>query len=143
MKITSEGLHLIKSFEGLKLEAYQDQAGVWTIGYGCTGGVKPGDKITREQAEAEIECRLEKLGAQIEKCVKVPINLNEFSALCSLAYNIGLQAFKDSTLLKLLNRHRRLAASGEFVKWCKINGEESLGLLRRRNAERALFLKRV
>lgn len=143
MKINDEGLALIKEFEGLRLEAYQDMAGIWTIGYGCTGGIKPGLIITEDEALRRLHSRLENLEKGLLRCVRVPLNSNEFSSLCSFAYNIGLHAFGTSTLLKKLNAECRKEASDQFLKWTKVKGQEIAGLMRRRIAERKLFLKPV
>jgi GH24 family phage-related lysozyme (muramidase) len=140
MKISDAGLELIKRCEGLKLDAYKDGAGIWTIGYGSTGDIKPGMKITESEARRLLLTRIRLLEGSIPECVRVPLNINEFSALISFVYNVGLSAFKSSTLLKLLNEDKRKPAADEFLKWNKIKGKVSKGLTLRRQAERALFL---
>ena len=105
MKINETGLALIKSFEGLRLKAYKCPAGVWTVGYGHTGGdVKAGMIITEEEAEELLRQDLERFEEGVENLVEVELNENQFCALVSLAYNIGLGNFKRSTLLKLINK---------------------------------------
>ena len=100
MKITNEGINLIKKFEGLRLEAYLCPAGVWTIGYGHTKGVKKGDKITEETANMLLELDLNDFIVGVQKLLKKNINNNQFSALVSFAFNLGLANLKSSTLLK-------------------------------------------
>jgi len=145
MKITDEGLELIKRFEGLALEAYQDIAGVWTIGYGRTAGVAPGQRIT--EAEAEDLLRQDVAGFEdgVERAVTVELNPNEFSALVSFSFNVGLGALRRSTALQRLNAGDRLGAADALLWWNKatVGGEKVVvrGLARRRAAERALFLK--
>lgn len=141
MEISNKGLMLIKKFEGLRLESYQDVAGVWTIGVGTTvypngEKVKEGDKITREEALAYLKSDVKSIEDCINKNVHVPINQNQFDALVSLVYNIGTRAFSNSTLLKILN-------SGEynvnFKAWCHANGQYVKGLRIRRVEEQQLF----
>lgn len=145
-KLNSDGLNLIKSFEGLYLTAYLDIVGVPTIGYGCTEGVTKADvqnkrTITPQQAEDMLRAELDKFCPGVEKAVKVPLNDNQFAALVSFSYNLGLGSLQKSTLLKLLNSGDYTGASNEFPKWNKAGGKEVSGLTRRRNAERDLFLK--
>jgi GH24 family phage-related lysozyme (muramidase) len=141
-KINQAGLELIKNFEGLKLEAYLCPAKVPTIGYGTTTGVKMGDRITAAQAEALLRKDVEKFEAAVRKLVTVPLNDNQFSALVSFTYNLGAGALQKSTLLKLLNQGDYESASQEFLKWNKAGGKVLTGLVRRRQAEQALFLKK-
>lgn len=139
MEISNKGLALIKEFEGLRLEAYQCQAGVWTIGYGSTIGVRKGDIITEATADKMLANDIISFELVVNNEVTVPLTQNQFDALVSLAFNIGATAFKNSTLVKKLNlRHD---AADEFLRWRYVNRVESPGLLRRREAERALFLK--
>lgn len=141
-KINQAGLDLIKQFEGLRLEAYVCPAGVLTIGYGTTSGVKKGDRITAEQAEALLRKDVEKFEKAVNAAVTVPLNGNQFSALVSFTYNLGAGALQKSTLLKLLNQGNYDAAAQEFLKWNKAGGKVLTGLVRRREAERTLFLKK-
>ncbi len=145
MRISERGINLIKSFEGLELEAYQDIAGVWTIGYGHTGpDVKPGMRISEREAEALLRKDLKPREDAVERLVTVPLNQNEFDALVSFVYNVGVEAFRRSTALKRLNRGDRLGAADALTWWNKatVGGvlREVLGLTRRRAAEKALFL---
>lgn len=145
-KINKAGLDLIKSFEGLRLEAYLDIVGVPTIGYGHTQGVtkedvQNGRRITEQEAEEMLLDELNKFERGVEIAVAVPINDNQFSALVSFAYNVGLGALQRSTLLKLLNAGNVSGAAEQFLRWNKAGGKEVKGLTRRREAERSLFLK--
>lgn len=137
---------LIKESEGLKLEAYLDAVGVWTIGYGDTGAdVKEGLVITKEEAEERLEQRLREFEGYVNKYVKVDLNQNQFDALVSLVYNIGPENFRTSTLLKLLNLSDYQGAADQFPRWNKgrVNGKLVAlnGLTTRRNKERKLFLE--
>lgn len=139
MKIGQRGIDLIKSFESLRLEAYQDSVGVWTMGYGSTLGVKPGDVITEDQANTLLAAEL--LSTQQVVSAAMPkARQSEFDAVCALAFNVGNNAIKNSTLLQRHNTGFRLEAAREFVKWDHAGGKELLGLLRRRFAEGTLYL---
>ncbi|MFW1840914.1 lysozyme [Acinetobacter gyllenbergii] len=147
-KATSRvGIDLITSFEDLRLDAYDDGVGVWTIGYGTTiypNGikVKKGDVCTLDQAKAYFAFDLKRFERAVNSSVKVTINQNQFDALVSLAYNIGQTAFSKSTLLKKLNAKDYQGAADQFPEWNKGGGKVMKGLVRRRAAERALFLKK-
>lgn len=147
MNISNEGLSLIKLFEGLSLRAYQDVAGIWTIGYGHIKGVESGATISEREAESFLSDDLKDAQRAVERLVKVPLNENEYSALVSLVFNIGEGAFARSTVLKRLNRGDREGAADAIELWNKatINGRKKTvpGLVRRRAAEKALFLKPV
>lgn len=138
--INSEGVKLIKSFEGMELEAYQDVVGVWTIGYGHTQTVEPGMGINEAQAEELLRQDLEEFEAAVSEAVQVSINPNQFSALVSFAFNLGAGSLFQSTLLKLLNQGDFSGAADQFPRWNKAGHQELPGLTRRRKAERALFL---
>ncbi|EPG37711.1 lysozyme [Acinetobacter colistiniresistens] len=147
-KLTSSvGINLITSFEDLKLNAYDDGVGVWTIGFGTTiypNGlrVKRGDRCTVEQAKSFFQQNLRRFEATVNQAVNVVINQNQFDALISLTYNIGQSAFKRSTLLKKLNAEDYEGAADQFLVWNRGGGEILRGLVRRRETERALFLKK-
>lgn len=140
-QISDEGLALLKQFEGLRLTAYQDVGGVWTIGYGHTAGVNEGDTCTEAQAEQWLREDLGGAERTIETIVSVPLNDNQFSALVSLTYNIGNSAFKKSSLLKKLNAGGYNAVPGELMRWTKVNGKTVHGLVNRRAAEAGLWAK--
>lgn len=131
---------LIKDLEGLRLSAYLCSAGVWTIGYGHTKDVKEGNTITLEEAEALLLDDLKEYKQAVDIAVNVSMKPNQEEALVSLCYNIGVSAFKKSTLVKKLNEGLVLDAAMEFPKWSKVQGERSKGLLRRRIREASLFL---
>jgi len=141
MKISQTGLDLIKSFEGLKLKAYQDVVGVWTVGFGSTGPhVKPGMMITAKQAEDLLRDDVSRFEACVTKQVSVPLSQNQFDALVSFAFNLGCGNLASSTLLKKLNVKDYAGAANEFTKWNRAGGQVLAGLTRRREAEKALFL---
>jgi len=138
---------LIAKFEGLELKAYQDSAGIWTIGYGNTRNpytglpIKKGDTITRKEALDWLRITVAGAEADVKRLVKVPINTNQQLALASLVFNIGPGAFARSTLLRLLNSGAEKAAvAAQFLRWNKVKGKEVPGLTRRRKEESKLFL---
>lgn len=140
MKISQAGYDLIREFEGCRLEAYQDQVGVWTVGYGSTGGdVCKGLTITQDNAEQRLRDHLSKVEAAINRMVGVPLTQGEFDALCSFAYNLGTGALQKSTLLVKLNASDYDGACREFAKWNKAGGVPVAGLIRRRAAEMKRF----
>lgn len=141
MKISKNGIALIKKFEGCRLTAYKCPSGVWTVGYGHTSGVKKGQRITQRQAEAYLIEDVRKFENGVNKYVSAPLNQNQFDALVSFTYNCGLTAFKNSTLRKKLNAKDYAGAGEELLRWNKASGVVLDGLKRRRNAEKALFDK--
>ncbi|MDC4348885.1 lysozyme [Acinetobacter baumannii] len=147
-KVTSsEGLNLIKGFEGKRLTSYDDGVGVWTIGYGTIKypngvRVKKGDTCTERQAETYLKNDLNRFEVAINKLVKVPLSQNQFDALASFTYNLGETSLANSTLLKKLNKGDYQGAADQFLVWNKAGGKVMKGLVRRREAERALFLKK-
>lgn len=143
-RTSSAGLQLIKSFEGLRLTAYQDLVGVWTIGYGHTGpDVRPGLMITQEQANTLLAADLAGFEQGVAKLVTLLLNQHQFDALVSFSYNLGLGNLQNSTLLRLLNAGEVAAAAEQFLRWDKAGGKQVAGLISRRNAERNLFLTPV
>lgn len=143
-KINQQGLQLLKSFEGLALEAIRDELGVWMIGYGHTDGVVEGSRVTEEEAEALLLEELHNIEIGVDDLLRTPLNENEFSATVCLAYNIGLDALAHSAFIKRLDKGDRLGAADALEWWAEIeidNQEiELAGLKRRRAAEKALFL---
>jgi lysozyme len=132
---------LVTHFEGLRLTSYQDSVGVWTIGYGHTGAnVRAGQTITQDQATQFLEDDLEHAASGVDGCVKVAISANQRGALTSFAYNLGVGNLKSSTLLRLLNSGDYAGAADQFPRWNKAGGQVLAGLVKRRAAERALFL---
>ena len=144
MKVSSKGLELIKEFEGFSSVAYLCSAKKATIGYGNTfwedgTPVKIGDQISKERAETLLKHVVDNFSVAVEVDIKIEVSQNQFVAMVSLAYNIGLGAFKNSTLLRQLNRGNFVGASQEFLRWDKSNGKPLLGLTRRREREKLLF----
>jgi len=140
MRTSQRGLSLIKSFEGLRLQAYQDSVGVWTIGYGATRGVKAGMSITKEQAERMLLNDVQRFEPEIERLVTAKLSQNQWDALTSFTYNLGAANLESSTLRRLLNAGDYAGAAEQFTRWNKAGGKVLPGLVRRRAAERELFL---
>jgi len=141
-------LNLIKKFEGLKLTSYPDTGGIWTIGYGNTINkdtgqrIKQGDKIDLATAERWLKIDVDQREKFIKPLIKVPVTANMMAAMTSLAYNIGLEAFRYSKLLEKLNAgiDKKIVAD-EFLRWNKVGKTPVKGLTNRRKLERELFLK--
>ena len=140
MNISETGLDLIRRHEGLRLSAYQDSVGVWTIGYGHTGDVTPDAAITEHMADTLLSSDAQKCERCVNSCVNFSITQNQFDALCSFVFNLGCRALGDSTLLRKLNTGDVEGAAQEFTKWDHAGGVEVAGLLARRNDEMRLFL---
>ena len=137
-----DGLALTEQFEGCKLTAYQDQVGVWTIGYGHTGpDVVAGLTITLEQAQALLARDVSSAATCVNNVVAVELNQLEFDALVDFVFNLGTGAFQGSTLLRDLNAGDFAGAAAQFDAWDHAGGAVVAGLLRRRQAETALFNK--
>ena len=146
MVVSLFGIDLICGFEGLRLKAYDDGVGVWTIGFGTTvypNGirVKKGDTCTEAQAKAYMVYDLKKFESAVNNAVTVPLNQNQFDALVSLTYNIGPSAFSKSTLVKKLNAGDIRGASDQFDVWVNAGGKRMQGLVNRRAKEKEVFLK--
>ena len=139
MKISQEGVNLIKHFEGCRLEAYKCPAGVWTIGYGHTKGVKEGDAIEQEAAEAFLIEDLEAFEQAVARLVKVPLTQQQFDALVSFTFNLGAGNLAASTLLRKLNNYQYAEVPEQMMRWVRAGGQVLDGLVRRRAAEAALF----
>ena len=140
MRTSQRGLSLIKSYEGLRLQAYQDSVGVWTIGYGTTRGVNSGMKITKEQAERMLLNDVQRFEPEVQRLVTAPLNQNQWDALMSFTYNLGPANLESSTLRRLLNAGNYASAAEQFPRWNKAGGQVLAGLVHRRAAERDLFL---
>jgi lysozyme len=142
MKVSPAGAKFIKSFEGCKLHAYQDLGHVWTIGYGATGeGVAKGTVWTQDDADERFLKDLESREQSLTKLIgDTPTEPCEFDAMLSLAYNIGMGAFKASTLLKEHKAKHKSRAAAQFLNWNKVRGVVVMGLVRRRIAERLMYL---
>ena len=147
MKVSPAGESFIMQHEGSSLSAYQDQRGIWTIGYGHTGSVDgvpigAGMTITAEKQAELFHYDINNSADVVRNTVKTPLSQNEFDALTSLAYNIGPNAFKNSTLVKNLNQGDKAGAAKEFERWNKTDGKVNKGLTNRRKAEKDLFLRK-
>ncbi|GHT16290.1 lysozyme [Bacteroidia bacterium] len=146
MKLSDAGKKLIKDFEGLRLKAYQCSAGVWTIGYGHTGAVNEGEEVTQFYADTFFDFDVLRFEDAVNDALMggqtPPLQQHQFDALVSLAYNIGVAAFKGSTLVKRakVNPNDPLIG-GEFMKWCNANGKYNEGLHKRRAAEAKFYFK--
>lgn len=145
--ISSVGLALAAYYEGLKLDAYLDEAGVPTICYGHTKGVRMGDRATKAQCDAWLTEDMAWAQTAVRRAVKVPISQNQFDALTVFVFNVGTTNFNSSTLLRKLNAGDALGAAQEFPKWSNLRDSKtkqlrfSRGLWNRRIAEQALFIK--
>ena len=139
MKISQNGLELIKFYEGLELQAYQCAAKVWTIGYGHTKGVKPGDTWSEDHANHMLEVELEEYENYVNTGVSAPINQDQFDAMVSWVYNLGNGNFSSSTMLKVLNAGDYDGVPEQIKRWNKAGGKVLQGLVRRREAEALLF----
>lgn len=144
-RVNDAALALIRQWEGLRLTAYQDVAGVWTIGYGSTRDVRPGQRITEAEAVARLRRDLAEAEAAVWNAVDVDLNDNQFGALVSFVFNVGAGAFRSSSLLRKLNAGDYAAVPGELAKWNKarVNGalRPVAGLTNRRAAEAGLWVR--
>ena len=145
MELSQKGKELIMQFEGCKLTAYQDSVGIWTIGYGNTfyedgTPVKKGDIITHNRAIELFNLIVKKFEVSVDELVISNVNQNQFDAMVSLAYNIGLGNFKSSSLLKMVNKSPNdNTIYLQFLRWNKAKGKVLEGLTRRRMAESNLY----
>ena len=134
-------VEFVKSFEGFSATPYRDVVGVVTIGYGTTKGITmQTPAISEAEATRLLEEELEVFASKVDRLIKVELSENERNALTSFCYNLGGGALQRSTLRQKLNRDDRLGAANEFPKWCMAGGKKLKGLLRRRLAEREMFL---
>lgn len=142
MKYSLKGLQLTEDFEadgGPKLVSYQDSVGRWTIGWGHTAGVKPGDCCTREQADAMLHADIAWAEAFVNKIVTRILTQGEFDALVDFTFNLGSGNFQSSTLLKLVDAGDMEDAAKQFEQWDHAGGKVVAGLLRRRQSEKQEF----
>lgn len=143
MRMSENGKRILKNFEGLKLCAYRCTSGIWTIGYGHTGiTVKSGDIITEAAANEFFEQDIKFFENAVNTLVTVKLNQNQFDALVSFCFNVGIgkEGFAGSTMRMLLNRGEYTKAANQFLRWVYSGGKISEGLRRRRIKERELFL---
>jgi len=145
VKINTAGLDLIRRWEGLRLTAYQDSVGIWTIGYGHTAEAGPpapkaGMKITEKEADDILKRDLGQYERAVTKAISVAPTSNQFAAMVSLCYNIGPANFATSTVVKLVNAGDPRGAAEVFLRWNKAGGKVLAGLTHRREDEKKLFL---
>lgn len=139
MKPSQDCVDLVKSFEGFRDKAYLCPAGVVTIGYGTTENVQLGDCVTEVEAEELLRNDLLDASKAVDELVDVELSQSQYDALVSFIYNVGREAFRNSTMLKLINAGNFPGAALQFQRWNKGGGQVLPGLTRRRAAERALF----
>jgi len=153
MRLNKKGIELLHHFEGCKLTAYLCPAALnlpkerqfWTIGWGNTfyedgSPVKKGDVITQERADALFLNIVEDFAKGVRQAIQQPISSNKFSSLVSFAYNVGLEAFRRSTLLRMVNSNPTdPAIRDQFMRWNRAGGKVLAGLTRRRRAEADLY----
>jgi lysozyme len=137
---SKKGLALTEGFEGLRLKAYQDVAGVWTVGFGHTGtGVRSGVVITEAEAEVLLHSDIAASVSCVNSAVHVELNQNQFDALVDFCFNVGRGNFLRSALLRRINAGDFAGAAEQFGAWVYAGGEVVSGLVRRREVEAALF----
>ena len=139
MKISEEGIALIKKFEGCKLEAYLDAVDVPTIAYGRTKDVKIGDICTQQQAEDWLEEELVEYEGYVNEAVKVELTQPQFDSLVSWTYNLGPSNLNRSSMLRVLNTSDYDNVPEQIMRWNKAGGRVLAGLVRRREAEAEMF----
>ncbi len=143
MNFTDAGWDLLKKREGLRLHAYPDSGGKLTIGYGHTNGVREGDAITREKADLFLLLDLDEASRCVNTHVHVPLNPNQFSALVIFTFNVGCNAFTNSTLVRVLNAGDYHFVPNQLRRWVYDNGVIVRGLVHRRDEEIQLWKKEV
>ena len=145
MEVNKAGRDLIKQFEGCKLKAYKCPAGLWTISWGLTfypdgTKVKEDDVITQQQAEDYFNAIVDDFAKGVDVLVKSNVTANNFSAIVSFAFNVGMGNFRRSTLLRKVNANPKdPSIRAEFMKWTRANNVVLKGLVRRREAEAKLY----
>lgn len=139
MKTSEVGVEMIKEFEGKRQVAYQDPAGVWTIGYGHTKGVEKGQLCIEKTCDRFLREDLEEVEEYIDRLVEVPLTQKQYDALVAWTFNLGPGNLSESTMLKKLNAGDYDAVPDEMRRWNKADGEVLNGLVRRRDAEATLF----
>ena len=139
MKISQEGLSLIKRFEGCRLKSYKCSANVLTIGYGHTSGVKETDTITQDEADKLLQEDVEQFEKYVDDNVTVELGQSQFDSLVAWTFNLGVGNLRESTMLKKLNNEDYKSVPSEMKRWNKAGGKTLDGLIRRREAESLLF----
>jgi len=146
VKINKVGLEIIKSFEGWSSDPYLCPANRWTIGYGSTWDIRGRSvtsdhpNITKDEGEDLLRQEVHHIEGAVKRLIKTSLTVNQFSAICSWGFNVGSGNVQNSTLRMLLNRQNYEGAANEFPKWRKAGGRVLKGLVRRRIAEKTLFL---
>ncbi len=145
MVASQKAFDLIMDVEGDVLQSYQDQGGVWTIGYGHTGpDVTPNLVITQNDAIDLLQQDIvHKAEFPINTLVSRQLNQNQFDALCSFVFNIGAENFMHSTMLSLINDGFFISAAAQFPRWTYVKGVQNLGLAHRRTKEMTLFTEPI
>jgi lysozyme len=138
-RVNASGVSIVKAFEGLHLTPYLCPGRIGTIGYGHTRTVRAGMRITAVEAEQLLDVDLAEAGRAVSRLVTVPLNDNQFAALASFVFNIGVGNFEQSTLLRLLNRGWYEQVPAQLMRWNRARGEVLGGLSRRRAAEARLW----
>lgn len=140
-RINADGLALIKRWEGLRLEAYQDVGGIWTIGYGHTRTARAGMRVTEAEADELLRADLRVFESAIDDTVDVAMTDNQFAALVSWCFNVGVPAMRRSALIRRLNAGDYDAVPAELARWNKVRGKAVSGLSNRRAAEAGLWAR--
>lgn len=146
MNLAPAGIELVKRFEGLRLKAYRCPSDVWTIGYGHTAAagpprVPPGMMITEAEAEAILQHDLTDVAARVRALIDVALTDHQFSALVSFVFNVGIGAFRKSSVLARVNAGRFDEVPARLALWVRGGGKVLPGLVRRRAAEGALWAR--
>lgn len=142
MIVSPDGVALIRAFEGLRLNAYRDSTGLWTVGYGHTLTAIPGMVVTPEQAESLLQSDAARTASQVSRMLgDTSTNQNQFDALVDFAFNEGSHKLLTSTLLKFFLLGKTDLAAAQFDRWIYIAGRVSEWQIQRREADKALFLK--
>ena len=141
MKTSQNGINFIKRHEGLRLNAYLDAVGIWTIGYGSTGGVREGDMINEAQAETLLRVDLQTAEKEVNRH-RLPLSQNQFDALVSFTFNVGAGAFRNSTLLKRIKENvNHPDIPNQFNRWIYGGGKVLNGLVKRRKQEAEIYTR--
>ncbi len=140
MNTSKKGKTLIKKYEGCRLKAYKCPAGVLTIGYGHTNNVRLDDVLTQDEAEKLLDIDIKIKEKELNKLIKVPVTQNQYDALISFVFNLGVGNLKKSTLLRLLNQKNYKGAAQQFDRWVYAGNKVLAGLVKRRAEEKELFL---
>lgn len=142
MRLSSTGLDLLKRRTGLTLNARQDGAGLWFIGYAHYGDVHEGMTLTQDEAEAKLEHEIGRYETQLAGMLQIPVSQGQWDALLLLVFDYGLMRIRSSILIRLVNSGDVERAADEFLKWIQVRGRPDMQMARRRAVEREMFLQR-